>query len=250
MALETSLLPPTRLGSTARLDRTKNLFRVDWTDAPDCDPRKIDTIRDYINNKMTVMLRHRYFWACRSCAITREQLLSVLKQLYCFSIYYERLLTMRVSRYSSTMNREILEAARDHLKEEMGHADLLTHCILNNGVQPEELQHIAPKAFTKAVFGYLMVTVEYENEFVTNIAIMQVMETIGMYFYEATLQAMQAHGFECSAFKKHADDGVENSTMGMELYAYLDEQSMSDGKRIIDDLFHMMRFMLDEWMND
>src|SRR6187455_2178759 len=126
MANETRALPSSRFGSgsTKRLDSTLNLFKIEWTDAPNGDPRKIIEIRDLINDKMGILLRHRYFWASRSGALSREQLLEITKQIYCFSIFYERLLTRRISCYSSNMDRDLLRRAREHMMKEVGHADL------------------------------------------------------------------------------------------------------------------------------
>jgi hypothetical protein len=251
MANETRVLPSTRLGSgsTKRLDSTLNLFRIEWTDSPNGDPKKIIAIRDLINDKMGILLRHRYFWACRSGSLSREKLLEIMKQFYCFSILYERLLTRRISGYSSNMNRDLLRVAREHMKKEVGRVDLFAQSLLDNGIPPEELQNIVPGTFTRAIFGYLMTTLEYENEFVSNIAIIQVMETIGMYFFEATHYAMQVQGLQCAALESHADSKVEHSNLGMESFAFLDDQSMMDGKQVIEDLFRLMKFMLDEWMD-
>ena len=61
-------------------------------------------------------------------------MLEVVKQLYCFSVFFERLLTRRITEYSSRGDQHLLQMAREHLREEIGHAELFRDCLVNNGI--------------------------------------------------------------------------------------------------------------------
>lgn len=121
----------------------------------------------------------------------KERLLEVVQQVYCFSIFFERVLTRRRATSSSSTRRELRDMARNHLREEIGHAALIRRYLESNGLRAEQIDTLTPKAFTKALFGYLLATVDYENELVTNVAIMQVMELLGFHSFGATLSAMR-----------------------------------------------------------
>ncbi len=194
------------------------------------------------------LLIHRYFGLCRSGVMDRAQLIEIVKQLYCFSIFFERVLTMRIARFSSQMDERILESARQHLREEIGHAELFQLCLLDNGVSPEDMTAIIPRMFTKALFGYLTATVMHENEYVANVAMMQVMEGIGLAFFQATLEVMQRHQLVSGVMQRHTQDDEGHWKIGLELADEFDDQTMDDCHRVIDDLYRLMGHVLDEWL--
>jgi hypothetical protein len=117
-----------------------------------------------------------------------------------------------------------------------------------NGVSRDELSRMAPKMFTKAMFGYLTATLQHENEYVSNVAIMQVMESIGFHFFSATLQVMRQHDLMAQAMEEHTEDDQEHPHLGIELAAQFDERTWHDCRRVIGDLYRLMGFVLDEWM--
>jgi thiaminase len=194
------------------------------------------------------LLVHRYFRHCRAGNIERGQLIEIVKQLYCFSVFFERLLTMRIARHSSQMDERILAAAREHLREEIGHAELFQVCLLENGVSAEEIDLLAPSLFTKALFGYLVATVMHENEYVANVAIMQVMEGIGLTFFQATLELMDRHQLSSGVMQQHTEDDLEHWKIGLELADEFDAQTMENCHRVVDDLYRLMGHVLDEWL--
>jgi len=100
------------------------------------------------------------------------------------------------------------------------------------------------------MFGYLLATVEYEHEIVTNIAIMQVMESIGLHFFEETFKIMEEHGLHSQAFEDHAEDDKVHSERGMDLYMMLGSPVLADAERVISDMFHLMGFVFAEWLGD
>jgi hypothetical protein len=134
------------------------------------------------------------------------------------------------------------------MREEIGHAQMFRDCLIANGVSSSELDDVAPNTFTKAMFGYLTVTIQHENEYVSNVAIMQVMESIGLHFFSATLAVMQRHGMAAEALSQHAEDDEEHSKLGLELAGQFDPRTMSDCKRVIDDIYRLMNFVLEDWM--
>jgi ferritin-like protein len=209
---------------------------------------KIAAIRHLIGAKNDELLSHKYFRMSRANQIGRAQMIEITKQLYCFSVCFERLMTRRIANYSSSMDPRVIQIARRHLREEIGHAQMFYDCLAANGVTQEELARIVPKTFTKAMFGYLTATVQHENEYVTNIAIMQVMETIGYHFFSATLAIMKNHGMMAQAMQQHADDDEDHANLGVELIADFDDKTMADSRRVICDIYHLMGFMLDDWL--
>jgi hypothetical protein len=247
MTSATSALP-TRSSGTHRLGATKSFFKIEWSDTVEGDPAKVDEIRTLMDEKIGLMLRHRFFWACQSGALSRDQIIEILEQIYSFWILFERLLARRISGYSSHRYPELLEAAQRHLKEEFGKADMIRQCLIDNGVTPEELQHIQPSTFTRAASGYLIATLEYENELVSNLAIMQVMESIRIYIIEATLYIMQVRHLNLSVLELVKGDDKRVNT-GINFYSFLDDRSLADSKRIIEDLFHIMKFTFDDWLD-
>src|SRR5713101_7716871 len=79
----------------------------------------VAAIRDLIDAKNGELLTHRYFRLCQTNAIDRKQLVEIVKQLYCFSVFFERLLTRRVAEYTSAMDPRVIQIARKHLREEI-----------------------------------------------------------------------------------------------------------------------------------
>lgn len=201
-----------------------------------------------IDLRTNALLEHGYFRRCRNGQITRGQLLEIVKQLYCFSVFFERLLARRISEYSSMRDPRVIDLARSHMREEIGHAQMFRECLLANGVSPAEVELLAPRMFTKAMFGYLTVTIQHENEYVANVAIMQVMETIGYHFFTATLAVMQSHGMLADALCQHSEDDEAHSQIGLELASEFDGETMKASERVIDELYRLMEFVLDDWL--
>ncbi|HET7539391.1 MAG TPA: iron-containing redox enzyme family protein [Polyangiaceae bacterium] len=220
-------------------------MRLKVYDQPDS---KVRTLRALIQQKNQALLEHRYFRLCQAGELGREQMLEIVKQLYCFSVFFERLLTRRITEYSSRSDRHLLQMAREHLREEIGHAELFRTCLENNGISADEVSEIEPKMFTKAMFGYLVATIQHENEYVTNVAIMQVMESIGFLFFSNTLQAMDAHNLSADALVHHTEADEHHPEMGWDFVPSFDEATMSDCRRVVEDLYRLMGFTLDEWL--
>jgi thiaminase len=209
---------------------------------------QITKLRRLIASKNEALLSHRYFRMCRGNELGREHLIEIVKQLYCFSVFFERLLTRRISDYSSGRDQRILQIARDHLRDEIGHADLFYQCLTRNGVSHDEVMALSPKMFTKAMFGYLTATVQHENEYVSNVAIIQVMESIGYHFFSETLRVMRTHKMAADALVKHTEDDEDHPELGMELVAQFDAPTMASCTRIVHDIYRLMGFVLDEWL--
>ena len=205
-------------------------------------------LRRLIASKNEALLGHRYFKMCRGKEVGREALIGVVKQLYCFSIFFERLLTRRISDFSTGKDRRVLDIARGHLREEIGHTELFADCLRQSGVPEKEITELAPKMFTKALFGYLMATVQYENEYVTHVAIMQVMESIGFHFFSETARVMQAYELPGEVMFEHWEADQNHPELGLELVAGFDHETMAHCLRIIDDVYRLMGFVLDEWL--
>jgi thiaminase len=196
-----------------------------------------------------VLLAHTYFQLCETGQLGREKMLDVVKQLYCFSIFFERVLMRRIAEFSSHRDQRVAHIARSHLKDEIGHAELFRQCLLANGVSSHEIENVVPKMFTKALFGYLLATIAHENEYVSNVAIMQVMETIGYHFFRSTLQVMKMHEMLDQAFIAHAEDDEEHRHLGLDLADTFDDRTMADSLRIIEDVYRLMGFVLTEWLD-
>jgi hypothetical protein len=194
------------------------------------------------------LLEHRYFKLCRTHSIDRERMLGVVKHLYCFSVYFERILARRISEYSSAKDPRILSLARAHMREEIGHAELFRECLVANGVAASDVLQLEPSTFTKAMFGYLTVTIQYEDEFVGNVVIMQVMESIGYHFFSATLKLMQSHGLAADAMVQHSEDDLEHANLGLDLLDGLSEATLRDCCRTIRDIYRLMPLVFDEWL--
>lgn len=234
-----------------QLSDTSAVADVALSTAMQLDPaariENIAMVQAQIQARNRELLKQRYFQLCRAKSIGRAQVLDVLKQVYCFSFFFERLLTRRIAECSHDADARIMKLAREHLRDELGHVQLFQECLRVNGVSHQELSSLKPKTFTKAVFGYLLATVQHENEFVSNVAIMQVMESIGCHFFSATLKAMQANDMVADAIAQHSEDDAAHELLGLELLAFVNDQTMRDCSRIIDDLYRLVALMLDEW---
>jgi hypothetical protein len=215
---------------------------------PLSEAHKVEALRRYLADKNGILLKHRYFDLCRTRSLSRAEVIEIVKQLYCFSVFFERLLTGRIAFYSSRSDQSILRMARRHLREEFGHAELFLQCLLANGLSAVEAANVTPRMFTKSLFGYLLATVLHENEYVTNVAIMQVMESIGLHFFRATLPVLEARSMLADALRKHTEDDEEHAQFGIELAAGFDDQTAADCRRVIDDLYRLMGHVLDEWL--
>jgi hypothetical protein len=209
----------------------------------------VEAILTLINRRMDELSAGKYLHLCKTGDLSRDQLLSTVEQLYCFSIFFERILIRRMAKFSSDSNPALIRLARRHLREEFGHTDMFRKCLLSNGHTSEQIQALSPKAYTKCLFGYLLATVEYEDELVANIAIMQVMELIGLNFFESTCRVMTQHGLEASVFEAHAEDDKTHSGQGLDLYRTMSARLLGDSLRVIDDLFRLMAVTLDDWIS-
>jgi pyrroloquinoline quinone (PQQ) biosynthesis protein C len=236
-------------GGTSRSGIRVATPRVDSSLQPELGSRA-QQLKDMIEEKTVLLLGHHpYFIRCRAKQIDRDQALNVVKHLYCFSVFFERLLARRVTEHSSMKDPRVLALARKHLQEEIGHAELFRECLEINGVAAEDVLELVPATFTKAMFGYLTVTIQYESEFVANVAIMQVMESIGCHFFAATLELLQSHGIVARAIAEHAAADIAHANMGLELIDRLDDGMMSDCRRIVSDVYRLMSFVLAEWLD-
>jgi len=215
---------------------------------PGFNAGNITRIQQRIETKNRQLLKQPYFQLCRTKEITRSQVIDVIKQVYCFSFFFERLLSRRIADSAEGGDARVLAIARHHLREELGHVSLFQECLSENGVSDRELAQLKPTTFTRAVFGYLLATIQHENEYVSNVGMMQVMETIGSHFFSATLDAMQAHGMAPTGVFQHAQDDEWHATLGLELLGYVDDRTLCDSERVIDDLYRLMGLMFEEWL--
>jgi hypothetical protein len=206
-------------------------------------------LRRSIERSNQVLLEHTYFKRCRAGLISRDQVIEIIKHLYSFSVCFERLLARRISEYSDAKDPRILALARQHMREEIGHAELFRACLEQNHVPFEEIVGLAPSTFTRALFGYLTVTIQHENEYVANVAIMQVMESIGYHFFSATLQLMHGHGMVSEAMAQHSQDDVEHANLGIDLVDSFDPRTMRACMHTIADIYRLMSLVLDEWLS-
>jgi pyrroloquinoline quinone (PQQ) biosynthesis protein C len=209
---------------------------------------KAAVVQHLIEQKNRDLLEHQYFRMCRARLIDRERMLDVVRHLYCFSVYFERILARRITEYSSAKDPRILAIARAHMREEIGHAELFRACLEANGVGETEIRQLEPNTFTKAMFGYLTVTIQYESEYVSNVVIMQVMESIGYHFFSATLKLMQSHALVADAMVQHSEDDLEHANLGLELISSFDEATLRDCCRTIEGIYQLMPLVFDEWL--
>lgn len=216
--------------------------------SPRAKVSRIAEIKDLIQSRNVQLLEHDYFKLCRENKITRSQMLDVVRQLYCFSVFFERLLARRIAEYSTSMDPRVIRMARDHMREEIGHAQMFADTLTANGASYDEIDRLEPALFTKALFGYLTVTIQHENEYVSNVAIMQVMETIGYHFFSATLGVMRHHDMLADAMVEHSEADEHHSELGLDLIAELPPHTLRDCQRIINDVYRLMGYVLDEWL--
>jgi hypothetical protein len=208
----------------------------------------VEAIRREVAAATETIGRHRYFELCRSKQISRPQLMEIIQQLYCFSVFFERLLTLRIARYTSNMDGRVLTMARKHLLEEFGHASLFFKCLAENGMPVDEIHQIKPKMFTRAMYGYLEAIITHENEFVANVAIMQAMESLGFQFFSATLPVLEHHKMMADAMVAHSEDDAEHSKLGLEFAEGFDDATLSTSVATIREVYRLMGFVLDEWL--
>lgn len=216
--------------------------------SPRAKVERIAEVKNLIQAKNAQLLEHEYFRLCRENQLSRGQLMEVVRQLYCFSVFFERLLARRIAEYSSAMDPRVITMAREHMREEIGHAQMFADTLRSNGASSAEIDRLEPAMFTKAMFGYLTVTIQHENEFVSNVAIMQVMESIGYHFFTATLGVMRSHEMLADAMIQHSEDDEHHSELGLDLIAELDSRTMRDCKRVIEDIYRLMSYVLNEWL--
>jgi hypothetical protein len=209
---------------------------------------KLTSIKHQLARENEKLLQHPFFQLCRKKAISRDHLLGIVTQMYGFSVLFERLLTRRIAQSSPGTDEHVLRVARQHLREEFGHPDLFHECLRLNGIPDKMLTQASPNTFLRALFGYLLATIQYDNEYVGNIAIMQVMETIGFHVFGATLGLMQQYDMVSTALKQHSEDDESHSQMGLELIPSFDDQTMSASQRVIRDVYHLMGFVLDDFV--
>jgi pyrroloquinoline quinone (PQQ) biosynthesis protein C len=209
---------------------------------------RLEQVQRLIALRNAQLLEHEYFRRCRAGRISRTELLEIVKQLYCFSVFFERLLARRIAEYSSSRDERVISMARAHMREEIGHAQLFRDCLAANGVAERELSQLSPAMFTKAMFGYLTVTIQHENEFVSNVAIMQVMEGIGYHFFSATLKIMQSQDMLADPMEQHTEDDEDHANWGLDFIREFSDATMQDTCRVVDDLYRLMSFVLDEWL--
>ncbi|HXU00235.1 MAG TPA: iron-containing redox enzyme family protein [Polyangia bacterium] len=209
---------------------------------------KLSSIQQQIALENEKLLGHPYFHLCRTKAMSRDHLLGVVKQMYGFSLLFERLVTRRIAESSSDTDERVLSLARQLLREEIGHPELFYECLRKSGLSKDELARASPNTFLRALYGYLLATIQHENEYVGNIAMMQVMETIGLHVFGATLPAVQQYDLASTFLKQHADDDEAHSQMGLDLIPSFDEPTMSTSRRVISDVYRIVHFVLDDFV--
>ncbi|HYD79911.1 MAG TPA: iron-containing redox enzyme family protein [Paucimonas sp.] len=175
-------------------------------------------------------------------------MLETLKQIHCFSAYYERLITRRLATFRMNTNRDLLSTARHHLMEEIGHPDLFRACLIANGLSDGECDEIVPGTHTKALFGFLLATIDYEDEYVGSVAMLQAMESIGKIFFDATLASMRAVGMAADVFAAHSEADNDHAELGYDELADCDPYTIKDCIRVIDDIYVLMDHFLDQFI--
>jgi hypothetical protein len=209
---------------------------------------RIEAIRDEITAATATLRRHRYFELCRTRQIGRAKLLEIIQQMYCLSIYFERLLTFRISHHSSDMDLRVLRLARLHLQEEFGHAELFRECLVDNGIPIDDVSRIRPTLFTRALYGYLLATISHENEFVTNAAMTQAMENLAVLVFSATLPVAEHHKIISGVLAHHSLHDEQHALLGIELAGDFDDSTLRGAVAAIRELHSLMGFVLDEWL--
>jgi pyrroloquinoline quinone (PQQ) biosynthesis protein C len=209
---------------------------------------KLTSIQNLLARENEKLLDHQYFQLCRAQAIGRHHLLAIVKQMYGFSLLFERLLTRRIAESSSHTDGRVLRIARRLLREEFGHPELFYDSLRANGLSKDELTQATPNTFLRALYGYLLATIQHENEYVANVAITYVMETIGLDVFGATFPLLEQNGMISTFLKQHAEEDAAHSQMGIELVSSFTDQTMSASKRVISDIFRIMHLVLDDFV--
>jgi hypothetical protein len=78
---------------------------------------------------------------------------------------------------------------------------------------------------------------------------MQVMESIGYHFFRSTLDVMKRHGMMSEAFAAHSEADEDHRFLGSDLVGSFDAQTLAASLRIIDDIYRLMGYVLDEWLD-
>src|SRR5690348_1578899 len=78
-------------------------------------PARVAAFEALLDAEDRRLLSHQYFQLCAGKLIDRGHAIRIVKQMHCFSVCFERLITGRVARYSREMDPRILELARRHL---------------------------------------------------------------------------------------------------------------------------------------
>jgi hypothetical protein len=174
--------------------------------------------------------------------------MEIIEQMYCLSIFFERLLTLRIARHSSDMDWRVLRLARQHLHEEFGHPELFRQCLIDNGVAAGAIARIRPTLFTRALYGYLLATITHENEYVTNAAMTQAMENLAVLCFTATLPLAEHHKIIGKVLAHHSEHDDEHALLGIDLAHEVDEETFKRSLAAIRELHRLMGFVLDEWL--
>ena len=69
------------------------------------------------------------------------------------------------------MDPRVIQMARDHMREEIGHAQMFADSAARERHNECRGRQARAGDVYQGLFGYLTVTIQYENEFVSNVAI-------------------------------------------------------------------------------
>lgn len=210
--------------------------------------RKLAEILKLVDGHMESLLRHDYFQACRAGALGRSQMVTILQQLYCFSRLFERLITRRLATLSPRAPESIIDVARQHIRDEIGHPAMFRRVLLDLGMTREECNRLVPSAHTMALYGYMLVLMEDESEIVFSVAMFQFLEAAGFQFFNAMLPLIAQIGEARHAFVEHAEHDAGHEMMGLEDVILFDEQVRVDCQRVLPNLFCLAENVLKEWM--
>jgi hypothetical protein len=209
-----------------------------------------DLIRGEVDRQVEKLLKTPFFTACRAGRVGRPEMLAILPQLYTFSLYFERIITRRVATYSTRAEPVLLEKAREHMVDEIGHARMFHDVLRSVGWSSERIEAIKPSGMTKAVFGYMLATIDYDDALVTNVAIMQVLETIGQHFFSHSLEIMKELGLPLKSMQAHTEADDEHSLIGYDLYDQMDAKTLDHALHVVRELFSLMARMITSWLKD
>jgi thiaminase len=214
----------------------------------DPTPGSADHVRQLVQLRLQEFLSHTYFAQCEDGSLPRPTVLKIVQQLYCMSTFFVRILTRRLSHFSSLTSPSLVSASREHLLDEIGHPEMFLRCLRDNGTSDGEIEAITPSCFLKALFGYLIATLEYEREQVVTVALFQVMETAALHYFTRTMELMQKLELHVEAVGEHVEADVGHADIGLEPDVLFDERTMNDIRRVTNDLFQLMEAALDEWL--